>query len=108
MFAGFLSSETMARELHVWSLQVRSDYQKRGIGRSLLEAAIDYARDCGLTRLTLTTFRDLAFNEGFYASMGFQRLEGSDVPERLAKELQNEAEQGLPIERRCAMVLKLG
>src|SRR5262249_26802767 len=40
----FLSAEVQTNELHIWELSVRHDRQASGIGRALMEKAIDVAR----------------------------------------------------------------
>ncbi|MEP0188929.1 MAG: GNAT family N-acetyltransferase [Erythrobacter sp.] len=102
--AGFLVSEPFQRELHLWEMDVHPRYQKRGIGACLLRAAQIDARNSGFKALTLTTFRDLAWNAPFYEKLGFVELTALDAHPRLAGELANEADDGLPIDRRCAMI----
>ena len=68
---GFLAARKINRVLHIDEMDVDFAHQRRGIGRALLEAAIGWSRNAGLTEITLTTFRDLAFNRGFYAASGF-------------------------------------
>jgi GNAT superfamily N-acetyltransferase len=99
---GFLNAEAIGGELHIWEAAVRSDFQQRGIGARLLEAAADHARGAGLEALTLTTFRDVVCNAPFYARNGFEIVEGDD---RLDGLLRGEAERRLP--RRCAMRRRL-
>lgn len=101
---GFLCAETAGPELHVWELAVHAAWQRRGLGRRLLQAAIDRARSEGLGAVTLTTFREVPWNEPFYRSLGFETL-GPAPGERLAALLRRETERGLP--RRCAMRLTL-
>jgi GNAT superfamily N-acetyltransferase len=100
---GFLTAEAAGDELHIWELAVRHDFQGRGIGRRLVLAAVEAARARGLAALTLTTFRDIAWNEPFYARLGFETLDGPAIGTRLAAILEREAGLGLPTERRCAM-----
>ena len=57
--------------------------------------------------LTLTTFRDLSFNEHFYQKLGYKTLDEAELPERLADILKSEIEYGLPGDRRYAMRLAL-
>ncbi|BDI61958.1 GNAT family N-acetyltransferase [Qipengyuania nanhaisediminis] len=102
--AGFLASEPFGRELHVWEMDVHPDFQRRGIGSGLVRAAQVDARNSGFRALTLTTFRDLAWNAPFYAALGFEEVTALDAHPRLAGELANEADDGLPAERRCAMI----
>ena len=104
----FLCAETLGDTLHVWELDVRLEHQGSGIGRTLLETAIGHARQRGLAALTLTTFRDVAWNAPFYRRIGFQVLEETEAGERLTGLLRREAEHGMPAGRRCAMRLNLG
>jgi GNAT superfamily N-acetyltransferase len=103
----FLSAEIADDALHIWELDVRRDRQGSGIGRALLETAIEDARRRGLVALTLTTFRDVAWNAPFYRKLGFQVLDDAQAGERLADLLRQEAEHGMPAGRRCAMRLVL-
>lgn len=102
--AGFLVAEPFRRELHVWEMDVAPAFQRRGIGAGLLRAAQIDARNTGFRALTLTTFRDVPWNAPFYARLGFEEVTAIDAHPRLAGELANEAEDGLPAERRCAMI----
>ena len=47
------------------------DYGRRGIGRALLRAAVDWAATRGYDELSLATYRDVPWNAPFYASEGF-------------------------------------
>ena len=58
---------------------------------ALLDAAIGWARKAGLKEITLTTFRELAFNRGFYASAGFVEIAQHEMSERLAAIMSREA-----------------
>ena len=100
---GFLSGERPDNQLHVWLMAVRHDAQKRGVGRLLLEAVIQPARDLGLNAMTLTTFRDVPWNAPGYARFGFQTLGPGELDPRLEAILGAEIAHGLPGDRRCAM-----
>jgi len=102
--AGFLVAEPFRRELHIWEMNVRPDFQQRGIGAGLVRAAQIDARNAGFKALTLTTFRDLTWNAPFYARLGFEEVTALDAHIRLAGELANEVDDGLPADRRCAMI----
>ena len=103
--AGFLSAQPFDAELHIWELAVAQPFQRRGLGRLLLNAAQHRARADGLAALTLTTFRHVVWNAPFYERYGFRILEGTETGARLAETLRLEAERGLP--DRCAMRLLL-
>ena len=100
---GFLSAERFVNSLHIWQMAVHSDFQKKGIGCALIVQAKQAAASAGLTNLTLTTFRHVAWNEPFYASCGFRTLKPNDLCERLKATLDAEERAGLPLDQRCAM-----
>lgn len=102
--AGFLVAEPFRRELHIWEMDVLPAFQRRGIGAGLVRAAQIDARNTGFAALTLTTFRDLAWNGPFYARLGFDEVTALDAHLRLAGELAVEIDNGLPADRRCAMI----
>ncbi|GBQ40696.1 GNAT family N-acetyltransferase [Komagataeibacter europaeus] len=100
---GFLSAQRCGQDLHILEMSVAHDRQGRGLGRRLLSAAYDDARASGLSGLTLTTFRTIAWNAPFYEKSGFYMLP-SDMPDaRLAAVLREEAQAGFPPGSRCAM-----
>lgn len=101
--AGFLIAEPHKRELHIWEMDVHPRFQRRGIGAGLLRACQIDARNAGFRAITLTTFRDLAWNAPFYAGLGFVEADPQAHP-RLAGYLLEEVEDGLPATRRCAMI----
>ncbi|POA28803.1 MULTISPECIES: GNAT family N-acetyltransferase [unclassified Pseudomonas] len=100
---GFLSAHTVDTELHIQEVSVSSSFQGQGLGRRLLQTALEHARRSGLTALTLTTFRTLPWNEPFYQRFGFESLASSDLDHRLQAVLEAETTHGLPGARRCAM-----
>lgn len=102
--AGFLVAEPFQRELHIWEMNVHPRFGRRGIGAGLVRAAQIDARNTGFKALTLTTFRDLPWNGPFYARLGFEEVTALDAHLRLAGELANEVDDGLPADRRCAMI----
>jgi GNAT superfamily N-acetyltransferase len=59
---------------HLEQLAVHPDYARQGLGRALLQAAIEWARHAGFTEITLATYRDVPWNGPFYASEGFTEV----------------------------------
>ncbi len=104
---GFLCAEVVFGELHVWEFAVLQDRQRSGLGRTLMQQAIAEARSRGLAALTLTTFRDVPWNEPFYERLGFKTLVQEEVGSRLDKILNSEIANGLPGQKRCAMRLNI-
>ncbi len=105
---GFLSAEAVDGDLHVWGVAVRQDRQGLGHGKALVQKAIQAARQKGLASVTLTTFRDIKWNEPFYRHLGLRTLSPEQLGERLTGVLRCEVEHGLPKQRRCAMRLAIG
>ncbi|MEC7398933.1 MAG: GNAT family N-acetyltransferase, partial [Pseudomonadota bacterium] len=68
---GFAAAAPEGRELHLHELSVARSWQRRRVGATLLEALAIDARNSGFRAITLTTFRDLAWNAPFYAAHGF-------------------------------------
>ena len=104
---GFLSAAVTGGQLHIEELSVDREAQGLGLGRQLLQAAIEHARDQRLLAVTLTTFRELPWNELFYRRSGFVTLDAQQIDPRLQQLLDEEAAHGLPRHRRCAMRLDL-
>ena len=104
---GFGNGERLGQDFHVWEVSVRRGSQGQGLGRALMNTAIEQARSQGLWAVTLTTFREVAWNEPFYRSLGFVTLDEASLTSRLADVLEAEAGAGLIRETRCAMSLTL-
>jgi GNAT superfamily N-acetyltransferase len=71
---GLCRIDALAGGAHVEQLSVHPDHAGRGIGRTLLRAACDWAREAGYGDLTLATYRDVPWNAPFYASEGFMEV----------------------------------
>ena len=100
---GYLGAEPVADALHIWEVAVHTDHQRRGIGARLMAAAEAAAPAVGCTSLTLTTFRGVAWNEPYYANLGYTVIDGDRRGMWLSSVLADEGARGLPVERRCAM-----
>ncbi len=104
---GFAACEAFDDALHLWELAVRRERQGQGVGRALIRAVIDAARARGCAAVTLTTFREIAWNGPFYARLGFRELAAHELDGRLAEVLSREAAKGLDVAARCAMRLEI-
>lgn len=104
---GFLNGELLDGGLHIWEMSVDKAHQGKGIGRALMNQAKQWATSQSLPAITLTTFRDVPWNDKFYASMGFMTLSSDELTPALRRVLGDEVRDGLPEEKRCAMRLLL-
>jgi GNAT superfamily N-acetyltransferase len=72
---GFACVEVVDGAAHIWQLSVHPRAARRGRGTQLVKSVCDWAAVNGLPAVTLTTFRDVAWNGPFYARLGFRELE---------------------------------
>lgn len=100
---GFILAAPLDRHMHIYELSVHPAHGKRGLGRKLVEAVCNYARDNGFAAVTLSTFRDLPWNGPFYASCGFREIPRHEWTPALLLAHYREEDLGLPLERRCFM-----
>jgi GNAT superfamily N-acetyltransferase len=100
---GFLSAQRQDFDLHVHELSVRQDCQAQGLGRELIQAAVRWATGQALRAVTLTTFRDVPWNQPFYTRLGFETLADENLSVRLLQILENEGDRGFSPSQRCAM-----
>jgi GNAT superfamily N-acetyltransferase len=100
---GFVCAESAGEDLHIWLLAVQREWQAKGIGRKLMGTVFDYARRNGYKSVTLTTFREVRWNEPFYRSLGFEVLDQENIDSRLKQILDAEIKHGIPGDLRCAM-----
>jgi GNAT superfamily N-acetyltransferase len=84
-----------------------SEHAGNGLGRRLIQAVVARAREAGVPRLTLTTFRDVPFNAPFYARLGFRIVDEPHLCPRLARIRQEERRNGCELAPRVAMILAL-
>ncbi len=60
------------------SLAVKTDHEGRGIGSALVEALLEDAREMGVKRVFLLTYRPR-----FFQRLGFDHLEKSQLPHKI-------------------------
>jgi GNAT superfamily N-acetyltransferase len=104
---GFLSAEIAGRQLHICEISVDHLHQGFGLGRKLIDYAVDAATRLGLDAVTLTTFRTIPWNCPFYERLGFRVLGEEELSPRLHDLLDLEDAHGLRRDTRCAMQFDL-
>ncbi len=102
----FLAAQTYDGGLYIGEIDVARAWQRRGIGRALMQTAIGQAQARGLWGAMLTTERSVPFNAPFYASLGFCEVADAELPPKLAEVLAAEAAAGAGSDRRVGMVLR--
>ena len=104
---GFAATTRIDGASHLYEMDVLPEHGRQGLGRRLVEAVAERARDLGDARVTLTTFRHVAWNAPFYSKLGFEILDGDALGPELAACLEAEAHRGLDPANRVAMRLAL-
>jgi len=100
---GYARALDLDGQPHLEQLSVRSGHGGRGIGTALIEVVAGWARRRGGTTLTLSTFRDVAFNGPLYARRGFRVLAPEELDERFLALRAHEADLGLDVTARVVM-----
>ena len=89
--------------VHLKEIDVLPEHGRRGLGRKLVMTVCEWAANSGYKSVTLTTFRDVAWNMPFYAQLGFEEIPDKELIAALLEILQGEASRGLDPARRVAM-----
>ncbi|PHM63575.1 acetyltransferase [Xenorhabdus ishibashii] len=100
---GFILAKPLDDGLHIMELSVHESWQRKGIGKALIEKVIQVAEQRHLSAVTLTTFRYVNWNAPFYHKLGFEILDSQQLSEPLQQILQSEIDYGFAEEQRCAM-----
>ena len=95
---------------HLQEIDVHPEHGRRGLGTRLVSAICEWAAGAGYRSITLTTFRDVAWNMPFYARLGFEVIPLAQLSPALLSIVEGETRRGLDPTRRVAMrrVLKSG
>ncbi len=100
---GYARIELVDDQTHLEQLSVLPDHGGQGIGTALIDAACDWARERGDAAVTLTTFRDVAFNAPLYAKRGFTEVDEADWRAGQRELIAEEAAHGLDPSDRAVM-----
>lgn len=105
--AGFLLIRPLDGHAHLLELAVALAYQRRGLGGRLIARGEAWARSQGYKEVTLTTFREVPWNEPYYRRLGYEIFEPTaDRPEFRAL-LADEVAAGFTRTPRVAMRKRL-
>ena len=100
---GFAVVNVLDEIAHLEELDVVPRAGRRGVGRRLLETVCAWAAAQGFSALTLSTFREVPWNEPFYLRAGFHPLDGSTLSPALRAVQAREAQLGIAMDRRVIM-----
>jgi len=100
---GFAASSLLDGLGHLDELDVVPAHGRRGLGKRLLDRVCVWAWRNACRGVTLSTTRDIPFNEPFYRRCGFESLAESDLSPGLLRLREAERRAGLPMDRRVIM-----
>ena len=69
---GFFAGWTVEDELHVNNIATHPRYRRMGIGRTLMQAAIEIAKPCGVTCVVLEVRASNQSAQSMYRKLGFR------------------------------------
>lgn len=100
---GFAMARVVDDAVYLAELSIDPAYGRRGLGTLLIETVSEWARQAGYPAVTLSTFRDIAWNAPFYERRGFRILAEAELGPGLLAVRAREAQAGLPVAERVFM-----
>jgi predicted N-acetyltransferase YhbS len=104
---GFAITRELDDTIYLQEMDVAPAHGQKGLGSALVETVCTWAQLQGYGAISLSTFRDLAWNAPFYSKLGFRILDESELSMGFQQIRQQELEAGLPISARVIMSRKL-
>lgn len=98
---GYAAAEVVDGHGHLEQVSVHPSVQGRGVGRALIDAVVEWSTG----DVTLTTFRDVPWNQPLYEHLGFVVLGDDEIGPELRAKVAHEAELGLDPALRVVMSL---
>ena len=101
---GFALIDMLADDLpHLEEIDVDPEHGRRGLGAALVRTVCDWICASGYSAITLTTFRNVAWNMPFYSRMGFEEVPRDHLRPELAEVVRDETARGLDPQNRVVM-----
>ncbi|HET9624165.1 MAG TPA: GNAT family N-acetyltransferase [Kofleriaceae bacterium] len=100
---GMVIASVREAAVYVEEMDVVPAHARRGLGGRLLETVCAWAAAHGHAAVTLSTFRDVAWNGPFYLKHGFRDLEPAAWTPGMHEIRSREAAHGLRVEARTFM-----
>ncbi|MBY0548888.1 MAG: GNAT family N-acetyltransferase [Candidatus Obscuribacterales bacterium] len=104
---GFVVASHLESGCLLEELDVLADHGGRGLGRRLVAAVLNWAKEHHYTTVILSTFRDVPWNAPFYARLGFEIIPEDEFTPDLRQLRKNELAAALPLDQRVFMRIKV-
>lgn len=113
---GFVAAVTMDTTLYIAEISTMRQYQRKGVGSTLIATVLDWARELSAAagskpRVSLTTYREVAWNAPYYRKRGFREVEAPILgPKHIEKMTNDQGGRNLvrPGYTRCCMLWEEG
>ncbi|NIA67242.1 GNAT family N-acetyltransferase [Pelagibius litoralis] len=92
---GLVIAGVVDGEGYLAEVSVHPDYGRQGLGRALIGTVEAWSRAQGFTKLSLTTFRDVAWNRPYYEGLGFSVLAEDEAGPELRTIREGERARGV-------------
>ena len=99
---GFSLTSLRGGTLYLDQLSVHPDHGRKGLGAALVRRVLSDARDRRVSTVTLSTFREPAWNGPFYRRLGFREIPRKRLTTWML-ELEEAQRATLDVEKRCFM-----
>ncbi len=103
---GFVLIRMRGTGLYLDQVSVHPDHGQKGIGRALVIRVLTEAEYRKLPHVSLSTFRDVAWNGPFYASLGFKEIKTEKL-EPYMLEIEDAQKPFMDVTKRCFMRRKV-
>ncbi|ATF92865.1 GNAT family N-acetyltransferase [Cedecea neteri] len=100
---GFCYCERHEDAIYLAEISTHPDFQRRGVGATLLAEVIRMGQAIGVSQITLTTYRNVSWNGPWYRRHGFDIIDEAELTPDLARRLAHQCDEGLMVLPRCAM-----
>ncbi|KCZ89477.1 GNAT family N-acetyltransferase [Hyphomonas johnsonii] len=104
---GFALTSNRGGTLYLDQISVHPDHGRQGLGAALIERVVDEAKARKLRQITLSTFRELAWNGPFYHRLGFREIPREKLADWML-DLEKAQAASLDISQRCFMARRTG
>jgi len=105
---GFVLVGRVGHDAMIETLAILPEYSGSGLGRALIGAAIDWARQSGAAGMLVGAYRDIPWDAPFYARLGFGEVPRRQWSQEMHRLRREETVAGHDPERRLWMRLALG
>lgn len=92
---------------HLDELDVLPEHGRHGVGTSLVRAVCQWARESGYHRVTISTFRNIPWNEPFYVKHGFRAVSPIELDDMHRQLVESERARGLRTDVRVIMEYRI-